>query len=432
MENLTLSRPRTTIKALKSDAIDFNIYIDSVKEHFNKTEPEIKAFIPEEGRFKRLRKEAKALVEKYPNPDERPELFGLLIGVKDIFHADGFETRAGSNLPANVLQGTEATSVSRLKDAGALVLGKTVTTEFAYFAPGPTRNPHNLNHTPGGSSSGSAAAVSASLVPISLGTQTIGSVIRPASFCGVFGYKPSYDRISRSGVIPLSPSLDHIGIFSQNIPLGLMVAKQLVSSWESKDTIKAYPTLAIPTGPYLEKISKEMKFHFEKLIVKLRDYKFKIKEVETFINFDEIYDNHQTIMASEAAGVHKDWFKANADLYHEKTAALILKGQTVSQNDLDKANEGKNILKSSIVQLMKDNQIDLWIAPSAPGSAPEGLDSTGDPIMNLPWTQSGLPSINLPAGKNENSLPLGLQVIGNWNDDENLFAWSSQIMAGIQ
>ncbi len=141
----------------------------------------------------------------------RPPLFGIPIGIKDIFHVNGFSTHAGSRLPPKQLMGEEAKCVSDLKKAGALILGKTVTTEFAYFEPGPTMNPHNPNHTPGGSSSGSAAAVAAGLCPLALGSQTIGSIIRPASFCGVVGYKPSYDRISRDGVIPVSPSLDHIG-----------------------------------------------------------------------------------------------------------------------------------------------------------------------------------------------------------------------------
>ncbi|NJN43856.1 MAG: amidase [Anaerolineae bacterium] len=182
--------------------MDLSHRIDALEKLFTAREPEVLAFVPEEGRFDRLRQDAEALENKFPNRDQRPAIYGTLIGVKDIFHVDGFPTRAGSQLPPDILTGPESDAVSRLKAAGALIVGKTVTTEFAYFAPGPTRNPHNPAHTPGGSSSGSAAGVAVGLCEIALGTQTIGSVNRPAAFCGVVGYKPSYDRIPRAGLFP--------------------------------------------------------------------------------------------------------------------------------------------------------------------------------------------------------------------------------------
>ncbi len=201
MHSLQTSLPSNTLNAMRNNEIDLIEYINKLESSFHKIEDLVLAFVPEEGRFVRLHREARELVEKYPHPEDRPDLFGLLVGVKDIFHVDGFPTRGGSNVPAKILQGNEARCVTQLKEAGALVMGKTVTTEFAYFAPGATRNPHNLKHTPGGSSSGSAAAVAANLVPMAFGTQTIGSITRPASYCGVIGFKPSYERISRAGVI---------------------------------------------------------------------------------------------------------------------------------------------------------------------------------------------------------------------------------------
>ncbi|MDQ3007957.1 MAG: amidase, partial [Chloroflexota bacterium] len=189
--------------------------------------------IPEEDRFGRLHEDAETLVLSYPDLITRPSLFGALVGVKDIFHVEGFVTQAGSRLLSGLLQGTEAKSVTRLKEAGALIFGKTVTTEFAYFFPGPTRNPHNPEHTPGGSSSGSAAAVAAGFCHMALGTQTIGSIIRPAAFCGVVGFKPTYDRISREGVIPLSPSLDHIGFFTSDVETAKHAAAVLIGDWRT-------------------------------------------------------------------------------------------------------------------------------------------------------------------------------------------------------
>ena len=177
--------------------------------------------------------------------------------MKDIFHVKGFLTRAGSGLPVDLLTGPEAESVTQLKQAGALILGKTVTTEFAYFAPGPTRNPRNPAHTPGGSSSGSAAAVGAGLCPLALGTQTIGSILRPASFCGVVGFKPSFGRISSAGVIPFAVSLDHIGFFTQDVAGATLAAAVLCKNWgdeeartrgdgEAKELLNYRPVLGVP------------------------------------------------------------------------------------------------------------------------------------------------------------------------------------------
>jgi Asp-tRNA(Asn)/Glu-tRNA(Gln) amidotransferase A subunit family amidase len=174
----------TLLSDLKQDDRALWAYLDKLETRLATVEPHVHAFVPEVGRFERLRREAQALLVRYPDPTERPPLFGLLLGVKDIFHVDGLPTQAGSQLPLDVLAGEESAVVTAMRQAGALVLGKTVTAEFAYFAPGPTRNPHNLAHTPGGSSSGSAAAVAANLCPVALGTQTIGSVNRPAAFCG--------------------------------------------------------------------------------------------------------------------------------------------------------------------------------------------------------------------------------------------------------
>jgi Asp-tRNA(Asn)/Glu-tRNA(Gln) amidotransferase A subunit family amidase len=237
-------------------------YLDELEAHFKEREPEVLAFVAEDGRFARLRREAQELLEKYPNPEARPPLFGVPIGVKDIFHADGFVTRAGSKVPPEVIQGHESESVSLLRRAGALVLGKTVTTEFAYFAPGPTRNPYNPEHTPGGSSSGSAAAVGAGLCPLAFGTQTLGSVNRPAAFCGVVGYKPSYDRISKAGVIPLAGSVDHVGLFAKTVAGVALGAGVLCRVWQENRGAEERGSrgagemvVGIPEGAYLERVS---------------------------------------------------------------------------------------------------------------------------------------------------------------------------------
>lgn len=416
----------TLVNSLRSGELSFDEYLSHLESRFLQRESEIEAFIPEEGRFERLRRQALGLMERYPHPINRPPLFGLPVAVKDIFHVDGFITRAGSRIPPEELRGREAQCVSRLKEAGVLIAGKAVTTEFAYFAPGPTRNPHNLTHTPGGSSSGSAAAVAGGLFPIALGTQTIGSIIRPAAYCGVVGYKPSYDRISKYGVIPLSPSLDHVGVFAPDVAGVELLASQLCPDWQIvvRDT---KPVLGIPEGPYLEYASTEGLKNFQTACERLADGGCEIRSISVMANFEEIRARHQLIVAAEAAQVHAQWYSVYRDDYHPKTAALIEQGREIAVGRLAEAMTGRRRLRKSLTELMDEHGLDLWISPAAPGPAPDGLASTGDPVMNLPWTHSGLPAVNLPAGTNDDGLPLGVQVTGRWYEDEAVLEWCAQL-----
>ncbi len=402
-------------------------YISQFESYFEKREPSVLAFISEENRFERLCKEAEELVSHYPDSKNRPAIFGMLAGVKDIFHTVGFVTQAGSRLPPDELQGSKAESVTRLKKAGALILGKTVTTEFAYFTPGPTRNPHNLEHTPGGSSSGSAAGVGAELCPLALGTQTIGSVIRPAAFCGVVGLKPTYERISRDGVIPLSPSLDHVGFFVPDIFTAKLVAPSIYMDWDDSNQLDRKPKLGIPSGPYLASASDYALACFRTICDLLSDAGYELRRAPVMDDFPEIRTRHDVIMSAEAAQVHKDWFEKYENLYSSKFTELVKRGQKTTDNQLQNALKTRHDFRDQMTQTMKDKDIDLWICPPTTGPAPKGLDSTGDPIMNLPWTQIGFPVLNIPAGKSDDGLPMGLQVIGRWNADEELLAWAENI-----
>jgi len=401
--------------------------LDEFESLFEKKEPLIHAFLPEEDRFKRLPQEAKALQRKYTKPEKRPPLYGLLLGVKDIFHVDDFPTQAGSYLPARELKGKQASSVSKLKAAGMLVAGKTVTTEFAYFAPGPTRNPHDTGHTPGGSSSGSAAAVAAGLVDLALGTQTIGSVIRPASFCGVVGFKPSFGRISTEGVIPLAPSLDHVGLFSHYVDLIAQALPILLNGWKTITPSDPKPFLAIPTGEYLDNADREMRSHFKKTVEGLKATGYQVKELNPFKDFQSVVERHNLILAAQAAQVHAAWFESYRYLYHPKTVALIEKGQKIKDSDLEKAVHDTQQFKLDLSTLMDIHGIGAWISPAAKGTAPRGLASTGDPVMNLPWTQAGFPTLGLPTGMNAEGLPFGLQITADFNRDEDLLGWGADI-----
>ncbi len=326
-----------TTDALRKNELDLFTYVDEICKRIDEAEPQLHALLPETDRRMRLRADAQALQARFPDPATRPPLYGVPVSIKDVFFVDGFPTRAGSNLPAEVFVGAEAPCVTMLREAGAIILAKTVSTEFAYFEPGPTRNPHNLAHTPGGSSSGSAVAVVVGFCPLALGTQTIGSTIRPAAFCGVVGFKPSYGRIPTDGIIPCSPS-----------------------------------------------------------------------------------------------EVHTHWFAQYASLYRPRTVAAIREGQTVDAGELAAAREGRIKLRADLEVTMAQHAIDIWVCPSAPGPAPEGISSTGSPLMNLPWTHAGLPAISLPAGQASNGLPLGLQCIATFMADERLIAWAEPIAEVLQ
>jgi Asp-tRNA(Asn)/Glu-tRNA(Gln) amidotransferase A subunit family amidase len=414
--------------AFGNDEISPRDLISSLQSLFDSREPEVSAFIPEPNRFDRLLKDAEELVKKYPDPNNRPPLFGMTVGVKDIFHVDGFVTQAGSKLPADELQGAEAASVTQLKNAGALIMGKTVTTEFAYFTPGPTHNPHNREHTPGGSSSGSAAAVGAGLCSLSLGTQTIGSVIRPAAFCGVVGFKPTYERVSRNGVIPLSPTFDHIGTFTNDVAMAKQVASMVIGNWGIVIEERK-PVLGIPEGPYLDCASKEGLAHFENMC-KLLSTNYELRSIQVMDDFQQIRTRHDAIMSYDASQVHKEWFAKHESVYSSKFSDLIHRGQQFSNSPISNLQshlEQRDRFREAITQTMTDYNIDLWLCPPAIGPAPKGLDSTGDPVMCLPWTQIGFPAINIPTTKNEDNLPMGLQLVGKWNDDESLLAWAEEI-----
>jgi Asp-tRNA(Asn)/Glu-tRNA(Gln) amidotransferase A subunit family amidase len=414
------------IKALHTGDLTLPEYLAQAEARFNERESSTLAFIPEEKRFQRLQKDADQLLTKYVDDINRPPLFGMTIGVKDIFHVDGFTTQAGSKLPAGDLQGNEAASVTKLKNAGALILGKTVTTEFAYFTPGPTRNPHNSNHTPGGSSSGSAAAIGAGLCNIALGTQTIGSVIRPAAFCGTVGFKPTYERISRAGVIPLSPTFDHIGFFVDDILIAKKVASVLIEDWRLETTTRK-PILGIPTGPYLTSASDYALACFNDLCDLLAQAGYEIRHIKVMDDFQEIRNRHDVIMSYDATQVHKEWFKKHEALYSQKFADLVKRGQKVTADQYQNAIQARDVFRNQMTQTMKENNIDLWICPPTIDAAPKGLDSTGDPVMCLPWTQIGFPAINIPTTKNEEGLPMGLQLVGKWSADESLLTWAEEI-----
>lgn len=356
----------------------------------------------------------------------RPPLYGVPVGVKDIMHVDGLTTRAGSALPPELIAGPEAKCIERLRSAGAIVLGKTVTTEFAGQAPGLTRNPHDLGHTPGGSSSGSAAAVAAGLCPLALGTQTIGSVIRPAAYCGVVGFKPSYGRVPRDGVIERSTSADHVGLFTQDVAGIDLAASILCDDWNPDDEPPHdLPTIGVPNDTYLEHATTRALESFESHVSSLERAGCTVERVHvpTFDEFESLARRHRRLARAELASVHDEWFEEYERFYRTPMAAAITDGRTVSDETVAAGRESQLNLREELADVSETKGVDVLAAPAATGPAPETIRTTGDPVMNLPWTHAGVPVITLPA-RTLDGLPLGIQFATSFGTDERLLSWA--------
>lgn len=420
------------VEMLRTDQMDLVYSINYICDVIDKNEPKIHALMPESGRRERLIREARDLKRRFPEPAKRPPLYGICVGVKDLFRADGFPTTCGSLLPPILFDGPEASSVTKLKEAGALVLGKTVTTEFAYFYPGPTRNPVNPEHTPGGSSSGSAAAVAAGFCSLAVGTQTIGSINRPAAFCGIIGVKPSYDRIPKDGVIPFSQSADHVGFFTQDMCGARIVSSVLCNGWNdalAQRGIGRKPRIAVVSGKFIEQASGESLKVFTDDVQALRDFGYDVGELVCLEDIDEINALHRELISSEMAEAHAGWFDTYRHLYRPATVDFIEEGRAVLPKRVALARSKQLEIRQRLQQQLEAAGFDLFISPTTPGEAPQGLHSTGSPIMNLPWTFAGMPTITIPSGnRSEKGLPFGLQFSGVFNDDERLLYWVHEIV----
>lgn len=370
-------------------------------------------------------------------------LHGVPVGIKDIFDTADMPTENGSVLHAGRTPSRDATVVSMLRAAGAVIMGKTVTTEFAYFSPGKTRNPHNSEHTPGGSSSGSAAAVAAGMVPLALGSQTNGSVIRPAAFCGVLGFKPTYGLISRHGVLTLSRTLDHVGLFARTIDDIALLAGQLVG-YDERDAdtrprarvpfveVAAEepplpPMFAFVKTPHWERADADTKEGFAEIIEQLGD---RVEEVELFPSAAEAWQWHKTIMEAEMAlNFEREW-NTGRDQISEALRTQLERGRQVTAFDYQRALAQVWPVHESFLELF-EQRYDAILTPAAPGSAPRGLDSTGDPSFCTLWTLCGMPAVSLPLLQGEHGLPLGVQLIGPRNGDARLLRTARWLAARV-
>jgi Asp-tRNA(Asn)/Glu-tRNA(Gln) amidotransferase A subunit family amidase len=407
--------------------------LDELCDRIDTLDADLHAFVADcetsEERRVRLAAELRAVHERWPDPRARPALFGVAVAVKDIVRVDGLPTRAGSHLPAAALAGAQAAVVDRLRAAGALVAGKTVTAEFAILAPGPTRNPHHPAHTPGGSSSGSAAAVAAGMVPLAIGTQTVGSVIRPAAYCGVVGFKPTVARIPVDGVVPNAPTYDTLGLHGPTPEAVETAASVLCDGWRPAEDTGRRPVLAVPEGPYLERAGTEARDAFERHVAALREGGFTVRRVPAFADFEQDVADLFTVNRYEAARSHAEWFEEYGPLYREETAAVVRQGRAITRTEYEEGLRRRDAFRARLAAATDAAGADLWISPAATGPAPRGLATTGSSIMCLPWSSAGWPSVSVPAGRAANGLPLGLQLAGRPGSDELLLRRARPIAA---
>jgi len=383
----------------------------------NRVEPRLGALVAEPKRRRRLLAEA-----EMQDPSLRP----FLVGVKDIVRVAGLPTQAGSTLPGRLFAGPEATVVSRLRAAGAIVLGKTTTTEFAFTEPPPTTNPHDQRHTPGGSSSGSAAAVAAGYVPLAIGTQTVDSIVTPAAYCSVVGFKPSYGRVPADGVVPFSPAMDHVGFLARDVETIAFAAEIVFDGWRAV-TESAPPAIGLPAQAHLEPVDAAARAVFDQTVATLSAAGCRVLCTDSLADTAAIARRHRRLIAAQFATVHHEWFSEYSDRYRPKSAALVTEGAALSPKVIDEGVKSSARLRSSLEQTMDDLGIDLWMSPAATGPAPRGLEAIGDPIMALPWTHAHLPVVCLPAGTAPGGLPLGIQLVGRLGTDEQLLGFARAV-----
>jgi amidase len=361
-------------------------------------------------------------------------LAGLPIAIKDLFDTCDMPTGYGSPIYAGYQPRIDAAVVALIRRAGGVLMGKTVTTEFAMFSPGKTRNPHAPEHTPGGSSSGSAAAVAAGMVPLALGTQTAGSIVRPASFCGVVGYKPTFDLISPAGVKPAAWTLGTVGVFARDIDDAAFFAGAL-SGHDLLDASRAVsqpPRFGLCKTPQWAFADADSRAALAESAHRIAAEAGSVVNVALPPAFDALLDAQHTIMAYELARTLAFEYDTAASQISDRLRAILDEGQMIDGAAYDAARRVADECRSGLDAVFANAGVDVLIAPSAPGEAPLRRQGTGDPVFNRIWTLLGVPCINVPGLTGATGLPVGVQVVGKCNDDATALAAARWLATSIQ
>lgn len=369
-------------------------------------------------------------------------LHGVPVGIKDQFDTLDMPTGYGSPIYENHRPAADAESVARLRAAGAVILGKTKLTEFAFYHPTDTTNPLDPARTPGGSSSGSAAAVADFMVPVATGTQTVGSIIRPASYCGVFGYKPTFGSISRAGVLPLCASLDHVGLFARSVEDLELFAKAITGTHPDHPSIRTAqpadfdlrhpdeldrPRIAFVRTPQWPELDETTRDRLEKAATCLGENGAEVDEVPLPGKFGGLVEAQNTILEVEIARALSYEFDKHPHRLSDLLYGVIERGRSIGMDEYSEARRLAAECRWESGELFRDH--DALLAPSVRGEAPEGLESTGDPLFCRMWTLLGLPCVSLPGIRGPNGLPLGAQIIGPMYGDGlalSVAGWASQ------
>jgi Asp-tRNA(Asn)/Glu-tRNA(Gln) amidotransferase A subunit family amidase len=416
-------------------AVSAEDYVRACLERIEALDGEIKAFVHLDREH--ALSQARRLDERRKEGHSIGPLHGIPVAIKDIIDTADYPTEFGSPIAAGRRPRHDATVVAKLRAAGAVIIGKTVTTECAYYHPGPTRNPHDHARTPGGSSSGSAAAVAAHMVPLALGSQTNGSVIRPAAFCGVFAVKPSYGLVSRAGVLPLSRQLDHIGAFARSLA-DLALILDVIAGHDPADPdtrpfaapdFRAVqrekrplpPRFAFVRTPVWDKADPDTKAAFEELVAALGSA---VTAVDVSASLAEAWPTHRTIMATDMAH-NLAPFVARGEP-SEALRKLLAHGRGVAAVDYLGALAKVPRYTASLAEIF--DTYDAILTPATPGVAPQGLGSTGDPAFCTLWTLTGLPALSLPLFTGEGGLPLGAQLVGPLGRDGRLLRTATALI----
>ena len=427
-ENLHLLSAAAGAKAIAEGKITSVELVQACLAHIKAVEPMVHAWTFLDPEY--ALRQARAADEFRLSGASIGALHGVPVGLKDIIDTADMPTENGSALCVGRTPSRDAAVTSMLRAGGAVVMGKTVTTEYATRHPGKTRNPHDPEHTPGGSSSGSAAAVAAGMVPLAFGSQTGGSVIRPASYCGVFAIKPTHGLIPRTGMFQLSRSLDHVGIFARTLE-DLALGLEQVAGYDEGDpdsrprarvpyrAIAAEdppldPVLAFVKTPRWAQVASDYQEAFAELVEHLGA---RVEEVELWEG--EAIDVARTVTDAEVAvNLAREW-ETGRDRLSASLRTRIERGREVLARDYLQARAFVPELIAGYTELF-EQRYDAIITPAAPGTAPKGLESTGDPMFNTVWTLCGMPAVTLPLMRGANGLPLGVQLVGPRNGDARL------------
>ena len=425
---LTALSATDAVAAMTGGALSAEAYTRACLDRIAALEPTVHAFVHLD-RDHALA-QARALDQRRNKGEPLGALHGVPVGIKDIFDTKDYPTECGSPLRKGNRPPRDAASVERLRAAGAVIIGKTVTTEFAYFYPGPTRNPHDGERTPGGSSSGSAAAVAANMVPLATGSQTNGSVIRPAAFCGVIGFKPTHGTISRARTLVLSYALDHVGVFARTLADCALIL-DVLASYDAEDPdsrhpgvtfraglsekLETPPRLAFVRTPVWEKADAEARTAFETLARSLGDA---VREVVLPELFKTVWDDHRVIMSTDMArNLAELVARGGEGSSSQQLRDLLAEGGRTSEARYRTARENARRYAAGLADIL--NGYDAILTPSAPGVAPKGT-ATGNPVFNSLWTMTGLPAVTLPLLRGEGGMPLGVQLVGALGEDARL------------